>query len=132
MTPLLLAAMAGNIDVVKLLVEKGPAEIDIPTRAGATPLFMAAQKGYLGIVKYLVEQGANIEAETEAGATPLVVASEKGFLYIVKYLVEEKGANINAGALGRDRATALLRARQYSQAAVAKFLEEKGAVERFS
>ena len=56
-TPLHVAAQAGHLDVVRILVEAG-ARKDRTSKTGITPLFAAAHKGQIEIVRWLVACGA--------------------------------------------------------------------------
>src|SRR4029079_8821752 len=58
-TPLMGAALAGQLDIVKKLRAKG-AELDYK---GWTPLIYAATGGHDAIVAFLLDQGANVNAE---------------------------------------------------------------------
>ena len=88
------AAMDGNFEKVKLLIEKG-ADIDAKDNDGVTALMYVSRAGDLEIAKYLVENGTDINAkDSDWGYTALIYAAEHGNLEIVKYLVE-KGANVN-------------------------------------
>jgi ankyrin repeat protein len=66
-TPLLhLAAEAGHLDCVDLLMERG-ADPNQPDKLDhATPLHWAAQGGHLNVVRRLVDAGADIDAEGDA------------------------------------------------------------------
>lgn len=88
--PLIIAVDAGNLDIVKYLVEHG-ADIHI---VHDFPLRSASEHGYLDIVKYLVEKGANIN-DVDLFTKPLSLAGENGHLDVIKYLVEN-GADIRA------------------------------------
>ena len=59
-TPLHMAACKGNVNVMKLLLERG-AEIDSLGMWGHTPLVQAAQGGHIASAKLLVEKGADID-----------------------------------------------------------------------
>jgi ankyrin repeat protein len=65
-TPLHLAAAQGNVEVVRILVERG-ADTIAQTEDGRTPLHVAAQVGNTEIVRILVEHGTN---RTTAQPTP--------------------------------------------------------------
>src|SRR5690606_28340362 len=56
-TALMLAALHGHLDSVRLLVEKG-AQVN---RSGWTPLHYAAVNGNLDLLRYLLEQNAYID-----------------------------------------------------------------------
>lgn len=88
-TPVYQASRAGNLEVVKFLVEKGKADIFINSKESASPLYVAAglkvyiisykiEYGHSAVVRYLVtECKADVEAKLHTGATPVVIASQK-------------------------------------------------------
>lgn len=82
---LMIACLQGDLDIVKLMVEKG-AHVNKP---GWTPLAYAATKGHTDIVAYLLEHHAYIDAEAPNGTTPLMMAAYFGYDSTVKLLLEE-------------------------------------------
>jgi len=68
--PLHNAAIGGNLEIVKLLLDKG-AKIDFINETGATPLHSASVKGHLDIVKELLDRGADLKLKEYHGNTPL-------------------------------------------------------------
>ena len=112
-TPLSIAIKYGHLDLVKHLVEKRSASMDIIFKDGGnmTPLMYASCLGDLHIVKYLVEEKeVNIDTSFKVNyiwyndydeehsrdeiLTALICAVKNNHLHIVQYLVE-KGAKIN-------------------------------------
>ena len=84
------AAKEGKLNVVKNLLKKNPASLDITNNQGQTPLFLAAREGHLEVVKFFVEE-AKADAfikDKQFGATPLHWSAWNGNLDLVKYLVE--------------------------------------------
>jgi ankyrin repeat protein len=73
------AALKGNLNMVKSLIEEGA---DIHA-GNDRALKWAAMAGHLDVVKLLVEEGANIHAESNAA---LRWAENKGHLDVVEYL----------------------------------------------
>ena len=73
LTPLLVAASTGQIDLVRALLSQG-AKIDAPSADGRTALIAAAQKNQKEIVQLLVAAGANLNAATRGTGTALEVA----------------------------------------------------------
>lgn len=67
-TPLHHAAYAGQVDLIKLLVEAG-APVDAPTLYGATPLMRAIQSSRPCCVDFLIKAGAKVTAENKQGLT---------------------------------------------------------------
>jgi hypothetical protein len=62
LTPLIVASIRGDEEVVELLVSKG-ADVSIRGENGPTALMEASLRGSGGIVKLLLEKGANVNAK---------------------------------------------------------------------
>ncbi len=95
-TALMISSRAGNLDIVKYLVEQG-ADLNILAESewGWTALIEASFGGHIEVVKILVESGADINIQdVDSASTALMIASRLGNLDIVQYLVEN-GAKIN-------------------------------------
>ena len=104
-TPLLLAAMAGDVEVMRLLAELG-ADAHLATRDGTTPLMVAAGLGRyqaeslvterrtLDSVALAMELGAEVNAVNEVGNTALHAAAHIKSDALVQYLVD-RGAEVN-------------------------------------
>ena len=58
-TPLIVAPRKGNVEIAKLLIERG-ANINKTDITGQTPLHVACQNGREEMVKLLPERGADI------------------------------------------------------------------------
>ena len=57
---------------MRLLIERGDADIDAKDSGGRTPLSWAAGKGYEAVVRLLIDRGGvNIDAKDNSGMTPL-------------------------------------------------------------
>ena len=93
-TPLHEAAYWGNLDIAKLLLERG-ADVNAKSSVGNTPLYWAASRNNLDIAKLLIENGADVNAKDLNGMTPLHWAAHRGNLDIAKLLIEN-GADVNA------------------------------------
>lgn len=81
-TPLYLAALAGDMSLVKLLLEKG-ADVDRPSKGGETPLYVACEVGHPDIVETLLDGGAEVKL-----TDTLNVACKHGHYEVVKVLLE--------------------------------------------
>lgn len=65
-TPLHHAAHAGQVELVKLLVEAG-APVDARALCGGTPLMRAIESSRPACVDILIKAGASVEAENKKG-----------------------------------------------------------------
>lgn len=106
-TPFLTAALAGDVTVMKLLLEHG-ADPMINTFEGTSPLMAAAgvnwvvsqtwtegEERLLEAVKFCHELGMDVNQKNSMGITALMGAANRGSDSIVRYLVEQ-GADLTA------------------------------------
>jgi len=77
-TALMVAASAGNIEIMKALIKAG-SEVNAKNSRGVTPLILAAGKGHAKAAALLIKAGADVNAKTANGATAFKYAVEKGF-----------------------------------------------------
>lgn len=84
-SPLMLAAIKGQMDLVKQLIARD-ADINKP---GWTALHYAASSGQVEIMKLLLEKYAFIDAQSPNGTTPLMMAAMYGSPESVKLLLDE-------------------------------------------
>jgi ankyrin repeat protein len=89
--PLARAAVAGEVEMVTLFLDRGAA-IDAQNIEGSSALFQAAENGRLPVVKLLVGRGANVSLPGRSGITPLAAAAYMGSVPIIELLLE-KGAD---------------------------------------
>ena len=84
-SPLMLAALNGELDLSEKMVKKG-ADVN---KTGWTPLHYAASNGHVAVIKLLLENHAYIDAESPNGSTPLMMAGRYGSAEAVRLLLEE-------------------------------------------
>ncbi len=87
-SPLMMAALKGNVDAVKELIER---DADV-NKAGWTPLHYAASAGspqHTQIISLLLERHAYIDAASPNGTTPLMMAAHYGSTDAVQLLLQE-------------------------------------------
>jgi ankyrin repeat protein len=114
-TPLMLAALKGQLDAVKKLTQRGAAV----NKAGWTPLHYACSGPDEGVVAWLLSHGAEVDARSPNGSTPLMMAARYGSLDAPAMLLKA-GADVSlrneqnlsaldfARAAGRDTVIKLL------------------------
>ena len=88
-TPLMIAALRGNVPVMKRLLGLGVP----PHKAGWSPIHYAATGPSVAAVALLLEQGAPVDAPSPNGSTPLMMAARYGAEASVELLVA-KGADL--------------------------------------
>ena len=111
-TALMRAAFAGDLELVKLLLDRG-ADPTIVSRDGETMLSAAAGlafvHGYhrgkspeerLQVVKLFVTLGNDVNQPDDYGITPLMAAANYGNIAIIQYLIDA-GADLGAHDLGK-------------------------------
>jgi ankyrin repeat protein len=111
-TALMRAALAGDLELVKLLLAHG-ADPHIISSDRETSLMAASGTGFingyhrqrssaerLAVVKLLIDLGEDVNAADSYGITPLMVAANLGDIEVVRYLIE-KGADLAAHDLGK-------------------------------
>lgn len=127
-TALHMAAFAGNVDNMRLLLDRGA---DLHSRAGSrfrnTPLQVALLTGEYEAAKLLIERGADVLDRQAEGFAPIHEAASLGRADLVQLLLDH-GAEVNS--MSDDGRTALSEAKRRKHAAVVALLKAKGAVER--
>jgi ankyrin repeat protein len=127
-TPLNIAASAGHLDIVKLLVRKSNVSVNVKNASGMTAFHSAAECGYLGIVECLFCEtniGVNRSSGLNAQWTALHYAAHRGHFNVVNWLIH------NGAALDQEDAhgcTALYYATTARHLEIVKSLVEAGNV----
>ena len=125
--PLHAAANSGNLEMVRILIEYDPANINARYGSGWTALYCASEGRNPedgSVVRFLLEHGADVNGQDLDGWTPLHVASISGALEVVRLLLEH-GADVEAKK--NDGNTALQVATDIGHDEVVKLLGEHGA-----
>jgi ankyrin repeat protein len=112
------AAVRGDLDGVRNLLQKNPQSIEEKDELGFTPLAWAAEKGQNEAASLLLSLGANADATNSSGRYPIDWAATSGHLPLVE-LLADKTSN--------DKSVTLFLAVQQQQVPVVKFLLEHGA-----
>ena len=90
----LIAARAGNLEVLDVLVEAG-ADINAQNRISLNPFLWACINNDLAVAKAMVEAGADLELVTRFGGVGIHPAAEKGHLELTRYLASLPEMNVN-------------------------------------
>src|SRR4029078_7226662 len=126
-TALMLAALFGRVEVVKLLLSAGADINAVSANYNFTALMIAAKAGKIDVVKALAAAGANIDAVDSNDQTILMNLSFYGKIEEVKALIAV-GANVNAiDKKGYTALTLAAREDESNQTEVVKALLKAGA-----
>lgn len=126
-TPLIIAAINGDVDIAKVLVKNG-ADINLKSGSGSSPLIFAAYNNQLSMVKYLVKQKANVSEESNSyGFTALMSAANADCRSVVKYLLKNKEVIADINHQSKKGNTALILAAYKGNEDIMKLLIEAGA-----
>ena len=124
-TALHLAAANGNLEIVKLLIEKYGANINAKTIRGTTPLMTAMQERSEEIANYLLAHNPELNVkESEWGLTEIMRASLEGYSGIVQELINRK---VNVNEKDFDGKTSLMYVVESSNNEILKLLINGGA-----
>jgi ankyrin repeat protein len=100
-TALMLVALQGELDSVRLLVERGASV----NRPGWTPLHYAAAGGHVPVMNFLIEEHAYLDAESPNRTTPLMMTARQKHTNAMRMLVEagaDPGLRNEAGYTAAD------------------------------
>ncbi|HUI58505.1 MAG TPA: ankyrin repeat domain-containing protein [Bryobacteraceae bacterium] len=124
-TPLMYAALYGDLASVRLALDKG-ADGNAHNQAGATALMWAVDD--LEKTRLLIERGADVNASSDNQRTPLMIAAGRAGNTAVVKLLLDKGAKVSATAPGLFGETnALEEAALAGDEAIMRLLIERGA-----
>lgn len=84
-TPLMLAAQKGDLDVTIALLEYGANPCE--SNGHSSALIQACHFGHFDVVKILLEKGALVNQRNQTGTTALMRACQEGHTHIVKLLI---------------------------------------------
>jgi len=129
--PLAYAAAYGNLDIVKLILERG-ADINGQVAYGDVPLIKAAEHGNKDIIEYLLAQGADVNRPNAFGISPFIGFCAAENMELVQ-LALKYGGKINESYTqhtepnqGKKNYTALQAAVAYGKTDVVKLLLANG------
>lgn len=94
MTPLMLAAEQGNLDIVRLLVQNG-ATVELADKLKRTALTHAVLNGNTNVASYLLYLGADPNRVDSSGNSLVHYAAAYGWYHCLKLLIKDAGAVAN-------------------------------------
>lgn len=125
-TPLHVAAICGQAQLIDLLVSKG-APVNATDYHALTPLHLACQRGYQGVTLLLLHYKANTDAQDNNGNTPLHLACMYGHEDCVKALVYYDVQTCRLDLQNDKGDTALHMAARWGYEGIIQVLLENGA-----
>ncbi|XP_072034493.1 transient receptor potential cation channel subfamily A member 1-like [Amphiura filiformis] len=131
-TALHICCRRGFLNIAKVLIDSGSADVNSRDIDKSTPLHQATVKGDIDLCTFLVERGAAIRAYDVNQVSPLMQAAQGGFKECVQYLMSlanQVGIPLNEYLSDRDNEgnTALHLAVGNRHISVARSLIERGA-----
>ena len=120
-TPIWVAAVAGHLSVVKILVKAG-AIIDAPSDTDSTPVRSSCLMSHYDVVRYLISVGADILKPNDNGGTCLINAVHD--IRLCRLLLDN-GAKVNS--VDVENRTALHYAVDLKEIGTVRLLCENGA-----
>jgi ankyrin repeat protein len=122
MTPLHLAAAAGNLPALQVLFV-ARADVRATDKSGATPLHFAAARGRTEAVTAFLNTKARLDAADAEGQTPLHMAVAAGHTETARALLD---GGADANAVNRRGQSVLGYAEAYNRPEIAKMLHDRG------
>ena len=115
-TPLMLAASLGNLEMVRALLKAG-ADVKATDERDYTALFYGTynpelDRGYPEVVKALIDAGAEVETQIFYGVRPLMLAAGSGEAGVVDVLLKA-GADPKARNEGGRTALMMVKEKDY-------------------
>lgn len=124
---LLEAVKTGDLDRVRLIVERNPGVVNVPNQNGETILFAAIMPdGKAEVVEYLISKGADVNHMNSLYVAPLHLACRRGLPLETVRLLVEHGADVNAASKYQGRPLDI--AYERADEPVIRYLASKGAL----
>lgn len=123
--PIHVAAFAGNLEIVKRLIEEKEMDVNHQGDTTFSPLLAACVNGHKSVVEYLLTlSGVEVNRRSDFGKTPLIAAAKAGNHDLCRLLLEKGGALAEFQALNDD--TALITAAEYGRLSTVQTILKSG------
>ena len=119
--PLHVAAMSGNIELIKRLVQQFDCDLRVKSMNSWTPLHYAAAYNQVSAIEALCSLGCEVAVQDAVGSTPMHVAAGEGHLEAVQALVK---LGCSPQVTDRDGCTPLYCAAAWNRIEAVKLLEK--------
>lgn len=123
-TPLLVAALAGDVPSVERALAAGEDVGRTESQHGNTALMLAAYNNHTGVVSALIRAGASVDARDTEGNTALMKAAWAGATEAARQLIAA-GADVDAAEI--NGMTPLMIAAFHGQSDIVRLLVDAGA-----
>ena len=133
-TPLTLACMSGNLELVRILIKYGAIvgtrdeELYHPFNNIEPPITIVSRRNHIEIVEELLLNGADPNVQRRDGYTPLMLAAWNGHLKVVKLLLGD-GAQLHFRTKDSLQRNALELAKRAKHPDIVHLLEEAEAAD---
>ena len=90
-----IAAIAGSLNICKVLIDKHKFDVNMTETLGSTALHHSAQDGSCELFTYFADMGANIHLKRNDGINCLHIAASQGHLRLCKKLLDKYKFDVN-------------------------------------
>ncbi|KAI1289878.1 Ankyrin repeat domain-containing protein 16 [Halotydeus destructor] len=97
-TPLMMACTKRSLNMIRLLIEKGKANVELKNKDGWTAFHLASRQGHLDIISYFVNMFGDsiMDTRSTTNRTPLHTAALHGHVYALSLLLSTSSSQVNA------------------------------------
>ena len=93
---LTVAVKNGDVDIVKMLLERAQPDMEARASGGPTALYEAVKEGNTDIVRLLLSHGANVNAKPGGAAPALCKAYSNGYMEVFRMLLDSPNIIVDA------------------------------------
>ena len=90
-----IAALAGHLDLCKVLIDKQKFDLHMADNNGWKALHFSTQSGNYELIRYFADMGTDIHLKTNDGINCLHIGARQGHLNLCKELIDEHNFDVN-------------------------------------